>query len=87
MRVRYFAAAGEAAGLAEEWIELETATSPTKDNATTIADVRAVVATRRPALARILAHSRLALDQRFARENDVVSDGAEVAVIPPVAGG
>jgi molybdopterin converting factor small subunit len=31
--------------------------------------------------------SRLAVDQRFVRDADVVAEDAEVAVIPPVAGG
>lgn len=82
LRLRYFAAAAEAAGLAEETLEL-----PASGRASTLADVRLAVLERRPSLARILAHSRLALDQRFARDEDVVVDGAEVAVIPPVAGG
>jgi molybdopterin converting factor subunit 1 len=82
LRLRYFAAAAEAAGLTEETLEL-----PASGRAPTLADVRLAVLERRPSLARILAHSRLALDQRFARDEDVVVDGAEVAVIPPVAGG
>jgi molybdopterin converting factor subunit 1 len=82
LRLRYFAAAAESAGLTEETFEL-----PASGRAPTLADVRAAVLERRPALARILAHSRLALDQRFAHDDDIVVDGAEVAVIPPVAGG
>lgn len=31
--------------------------------------------------------SRIALDQRFAKETDVIESGAEIAVIPPVSGG
>jgi molybdopterin synthase catalytic subunit len=82
LRLRYFAAAAEAAGLTEETLEL-----PASGRAPTLADVRMAVLERRPSLTRILAHSRLALDQRFARDEEVVVDGAEVAVIPPVAGG
>jgi molybdopterin synthase catalytic subunit len=32
-------------------------------------------------------HLRIAVDQEFAEPKDVVPDGAEVALIPPVAGG
>jgi molybdopterin synthase catalytic subunit len=80
VRVRYFAAARDAAGLGDEAIDLVT-TDPT------VAAVRAALLAHRPALARVLAHSRLAVDRRFARDDDEVPDGAEVAIIPPVAGG
>lgn len=80
VRVRYFAAARDAAGLADEALDLST-TEPT------VAAVRAALLARRPALARVLAQSRIAVDQRFARDDDEVPDGAEVAIIPPVAGG
>jgi len=80
LRLRYFAAARDAAGLAEEVVDLPV-------SGRTVADVRAALVAWRPGLARVLAQSRLAVDQRFAREDDVVGDGVELAVIPPVAGG
>lgn len=80
LRLRYFAAARDAAGLAEELVELPTTGS-------SVAEVRAALLAWRPNLARVLAQSRLAVDQRFASDDDVVGDGAELAVIPPVAGG
>lgn len=80
LRLRYFAAARDAAGLAEELVELPTAGS-------TVADIRTALLSWRPGLARVLAQSRLAIDQRFVGEDVVVGDGAEVAIIPPVAGG
>jgi MoaE-MoaD fusion protein len=80
LRVRYFAAARDAAGLADETVDLPT-TAPT------VAAVRAALLAYRPGLARVLAQSRLAVDQRFASDDDDVPDGAEVAIIPPVAGG
>jgi molybdopterin converting factor subunit 1 len=80
LRLRYFAAARDAAGLAEESVDLPT-------SGTTVADIRAALLVWRPGLARVLVQSRLAVDQRFVRDADVVADDAEVAVIPPVAGG
>lgn len=80
LRLRYFAAARDAAGLADEDVDLPTTTR-------SVAAVRAALLAHRPGLARVLAQSRLAVDQRFARDDDDVPEGAEVAVIPPVAGG
>jgi molybdopterin synthase catalytic subunit len=79
MRVRYFAAARDAAGLEEEDVDV--------DGPRTVGAVRALLVARRPALAAVLRQSRLAVDQRFAADADVVAPAAEVAVIPPVAGG
>jgi molybdopterin synthase catalytic subunit len=79
MRVRYFAAARDAAGIDDEAIDVA--------DRCTVADVRALLLRRRPALARVLRQSRLAVDQRFVADDDVVAPDAEVAVIPPVAGG
>jgi molybdopterin synthase catalytic subunit len=76
--VLYFAVAREAAGTDSETLPAAPAS---------VAALREVLATRHPALARVLPRCRLALDQEFARDEDPVPDGAEVAVIPPVSGG
>jgi len=76
--VLYFAVAREAAGTDSETLPAAPAS---------VAALREVLATRHPALARVLPRCRLALDQEFARDGDPVPDGAEVAVIPPVSGG
>jgi molybdopterin synthase catalytic subunit len=78
IRVLYFAAAREAAGVARE----ELADVPA-----TLGELRRRLAERRPALARVLSRSRLAVDQEFAGDDAPLRDGAEVAVVPPVAGG
>lgn len=80
LRLRYFAAARDAAGLAEELVDLPT-------TGHSVAEVRAALLAWRPGLTRVLAQSRVAVDQRFASDDDVVGDGAELAIIPPVAGG
>jgi MoaE-MoaD fusion protein len=74
----YFAAAREAAGVARE---------PFHPVPATVGALRTALATHRPALAPVLARSRFAVDQRFADDSQPLRDGAEVAVIPPVAGG
>jgi len=78
VRVLYFAAAREAAGTARE----ELAEAPA-----TVADLRRVLSARHPALSRILPRCRIALGEEFAGDEAPVADGAEAAVVPPVAGG
>lgn len=78
LTVLYFAAAREAAGTDRETLEATPAT---------VAELRRILAGRRPALGPVLARCRIALDQEFAVDSDRVPPGAEVAVIPPVSGG
>ncbi|HYQ80553.1 MAG TPA: molybdenum cofactor biosynthesis protein MoaE [Anaeromyxobacteraceae bacterium] len=78
LTVLYFAAAREAAGTERETLEAAPAT---------VADLRRLLVERHPGLARVLVRCRIALDQRLAEEADAVPPVAEVAVIPPVAGG
>ncbi len=80
IRVLYFAAARERAGVATDEVEPGASGS-------TVADVLAVVVARRPGLAAIASQCRVAVDQVFAKPDATVPDGAEVAIIPPVSGG
>jgi MoaE-MoaD fusion protein len=77
VRVLYFAAARERAGVPLDELE----------GGGTVADVLARVVALRPGLGAIVGQCRVAVDQAFAKPGDVVPDGAEVAIIPPVAGG
>ena len=77
--VRYFAAARDAAGIEVEHVVV--------GDGANVAALRAALATRHPALARVLRQSRLAVNERFAGDDAALADGAVVAVIPPVAGG
>jgi molybdopterin converting factor subunit 1 len=54
---------------------------------TTIGEVRCELARLYPNLAPVLARSALALNHNYVRDDNPVSPGDEVAVIPPVAGG
>jgi molybdopterin synthase catalytic subunit len=76
--VLYFAAAREAAGLSREVL------SPTP---ATVGDLRRALLQAHPGLARILPRCRIAVDQAFAPDDAALRDGAEVALVPPVAGG
>jgi len=78
LQILYFAAAREAAGVAREALE---AAPPT------VAALRELLAARHPALARVLPRCRLAVDEAFADDATPLREGAEVAVVPPVAGG
>ena len=76
--VLYFAIAREAAGTDSESVVGAPAS---------VGALRAFLAERHPGLARVLPRCRLAVNQEFAVDGDVVPDDAEVAVIPPVSGG
>jgi molybdopterin converting factor subunit 1 len=76
--VLFFAVAREAAGQDSETLSTWPAT---------VGALRGTLQARHPALARVLPRCRLAVNQEFAQDPDLVPDGAEVAVIPPVSGG
>jgi molybdopterin synthase catalytic subunit len=76
--VLYFAAARDAAGAARETVEPVPST---------VGALRRQLLALRPGLRAVLERSRIAVDGQFAGDETPVADGAEVAVIPPVAGG
>jgi molybdopterin synthase catalytic subunit len=52
-----------------------------------VGELRTLLASRHPRLARLLPRCRIAVDEEFAADEDAIPDGAELAVIPPVSGG
>jgi molybdopterin converting factor subunit 1 len=78
--VLYFAAARERAGVSQELL----AAVPLPG---TVRSVLELLGERHPALRPLFPHLRVAVNQAFAQMDDLVPDGAEVALIPPVAGG
>jgi molybdopterin converting factor small subunit len=76
IRVRYFAAAAEAAGLDEETVP-----------AGTFAEVRASLVARHDALAAVLPRCALLADGARPADADPVPDGVTLDVLPPFAGG
>ncbi len=77
--MQLFAGARELAGVGEVSVELPCGS--------TVAELHRALADRIPSIAPLLARSRIAVDQEFADHSAIVTDGAEVALIPPVSGG
>jgi MoaE-MoaD fusion protein len=77
--ILYFAVARERVGLSRE--ELDVAPGAQ------VKDVLGLLVARHPALAPLLPHLRVAVDQEFMPVEAPVPPGAELALIPPVAGG
>jgi MoaE-MoaD fusion protein len=78
--VLYFAAARERAGVSEEHL-------PALPPPGTVRAVLELLGERHPELRALFPHLRVAVNQAFAQLEDAVPEGAEVALIPPVAGG
>jgi molybdopterin converting factor subunit 1 len=78
--VLYFAAARERAGVPQE--QLVVVPPPG-----TVRALLELLGDRHPELRPLFPHLRVAVNQAFAQLEDVIPEGAEVALIPPVAGG
>ena len=78
VRILYFASCREKAGLTVEELDV---------GGRTVDEVVRVIALRHPALAPLVPRCRVAVNQAFVRGGDVVPEGAELALVPPVAGG
>jgi molybdopterin converting factor small subunit len=79
IRVLLFAGARSALGIS--YVDL------TLPVGTTMADLRGELANRFPSLAKLIAHSRFAIQTDFAADETVFRQSTEVAWIPPVSGG
>lgn len=79
VRLLYFAALKDLAGLAEEWLELGDVAS--------VADAVTRITELRPAFAGRLDSVRVAVNEAFAAPSEAVRDGDTLALIPPVSGG
>jgi molybdopterin converting factor small subunit len=80
IRVRYFAAAREAAGTSEESWPVTTAT--------TVADLLTALShDRGDQLAQVIAHCSVLVDGARAHLTDPLPDHATVDLLPPFAGG
>jgi molybdopterin synthase catalytic subunit len=77
--VLYFAAARERAGTAREELEVP--------EGVTVRAASELIGERHPGLRPLLPHLRIAVNQQFKGSEEEISAGAEVALIPPVAGG
>ncbi|HEX8995050.1 MAG TPA: molybdopterin converting factor subunit 1 [Ktedonobacterales bacterium] len=79
VRVRYFAALREATGASEETLDLP--------DGATVTQARSLLAERRPALAKLLPTCAAAVNRGYAQADTPLSEGAELAFIPPLGGG
>ncbi len=79
VRVLYFAALRARAGVREEMLEVP--------EMATVGDLRQVLARRRPELRAALEAAVSAVNREFAKPDDVLREGDEVAFFPPVSGG
>jgi sulfur-carrier protein len=77
--VQLFAVARQLAGRDE--IELEVS------QGATIGQLRAQVAAEFPDLAPVLPHVQFAVGSAYARDDETIPPGAQIACIPPVSGG
>jgi len=80
VQVLYFAALRDLMGHAEEQLELPFEVETVRDLVRHLQQIR-------PALAGKLASVRVALDEAFATDSDVLAGARVIALIPPVAGG
>ena len=80
VRVKLFAVARQRAG--QDHMEVEVPA-----DGATVADLRAAIAKRCPALADVLPHVKVAVNSDYAGDKTAVPENSEVALIPPVSGG
>ena len=79
LHVRLFARARDLAGADRVAVELPAGA--------TVADLREQLAAQCPALADLIGKSAVAVDDEFAGDGHTLTDGAEIALLPPVSGG
>lgn len=79
VRVLYFAMLRELAGRTHDDLELPAGA--------TVNDLKETVSRRHPAVADALRRVAVAVGREYARGHDEIPNGAEVALIPPIAGG
>lgn len=80
VKVLYFAGLREAVGLSEEAVEVPP-------GARTVGGLADYLAGRHRPFAERRAHVRIARNESFALDDEVLVEGDVIALIPPVAGG
>jgi molybdopterin synthase catalytic subunit len=79
VRLLAFASAADAVGAAESVLEL--------DDGASVGELRRLLERRYPALGPLWERLAVAVDGEVARPDQVLTDGCEVALLPPVSGG
>lgn len=75
----FFASLKERAGTAQAHLSLP--------DGATIADLKVETARLFPGVGSLVGHALVSIDRKFAFDADLIPDGAEVAIFPPVSGG
>ena len=78
-RVLFFATLRDRTGVRETTIEFP--------QGSTISDIKRIVLEKYPAIKQIMDSMIVALNHEFAFDEDIVPNGAEIAMFPPVSGG
>ena len=76
--VKLFAGVAELAGVKELRVSVKNLT---------VAEVRCALEIKLPQLIPLLSRSAIAVDGRYATEDELLCSGSEIAIIPPVSGG
>ena len=76
--VKLFAGVAELAGVKELRVSVKHFT---------VSEVRYALGTQLPKVASLLSRSAIAVDGRYATDDEVLCSDSEIAVIPPVSGG
>lgn len=79
VRIRYFASLREAAGAADDALDLPAGA--------TVGQARALLAERRPVLAKLLPACAAAVNRSYVQAETPLSEGVELVFIPPLGGG
>ncbi|MCE9554914.1 MAG: MoaD/ThiS family protein [Planctomycetes bacterium] len=79
IRVKLFAVARDLAGRSELELELPSGAN--------VAVLRAALVRDVPAFGPLLPHMQIAIDSRYATDDEPIGPHSEVAIIPPVSGG
>ncbi|MFQ5840371.1 MAG: molybdopterin converting factor subunit 1 [Candidatus Methylomirabilales bacterium] len=79
VQVRFFAAAREAVGAGERVVRLK--------DGSTVGDLVEQCAREHPGLGPLMPSLMIAVNREFAKSSDVLREGDEVGMIPPVSGG
>jgi len=77
--VKFFALARQQAGCEAMSLSLQ--------DGITVAQFRAQLAAEVPALAEVLSHAMIAVNQQYASNDLAIAADSELAIIPPVSGG
>jgi molybdopterin converting factor subunit 1 len=79
IKIALFASARELVGASS--IELAI------NESATVADLKATLAKSHPGLTPLISKSVFSVDHEYATEQQILTDGSEVGLIPPVSGG